>query len=111
MGLFSTFSSKPSADVSGGASFRDSGSRRLSPREVGTQVRRDLHKKLGGHTGEEVFNILNAHSDRDSAFGAKGISGKEIDGMLGMLRANHRDNLSSSEINDVEAILREHFND
>lgn len=111
MGLFSTFSSKPSSSASSGASFGDSGSRHLSPREVETQVRRDLSDKLGGHTGEGVFNILRGHLDRDGAFGAKGISGKEIDGTLKMLRENHRDDLSGSEIDHVETILRKHFDD
>ena len=110
MGLFSVFpsSQKP---ASGGPSLADS-DRHISPREASRQVRYDLHDRLGRIKGEEVYNTLQAHMDRDGGFfDTHGVSGKEIDQMMSTLRENHQDNLHDSEVAHVEEILRKHFND
>lgn len=98
-------------EASNDSSFGDSRVKNLSPYELRKQVRGDLHDKLGRNKGEEVFNILTAHLDKDRMFEAKGVSGREIDSTLKMLRENHQDNLHDSEIGHVEDVLRKHFND
>jgi hypothetical protein len=109
MGLFSVFPSsrKP---VSGAPSL--GAERHISPLEARKQVRFDLHDKLGRTKGEEVYNVLEAHMDKDGGFfDTHGVSGKEVDEMIGNLRENHRDNLHDHEVAHVEEILRKHFND
>lgn len=107
MGLFYTAPRKPSMPTSGTTSFSHSG--HLSSREVVKEVRRDLHDRLGEHKGEQVFEILNAHLDRDN--GRTGVSGQEVEGMLSMLERDHHDNLHSNDIAHIKEVLGKHFND
>lgn len=101
MGLFYTAPRKPAASFGG--------SQHLSVHEVKKEVRRDLHDRLGEHKGEQVFEILSGHLDREN--GRTGVSGREVDGMLTMLERDHHDNLHSNDIAHIKEVLGKHFND
>ncbi|MBP7060472.1 MAG: hypothetical protein KBA91_00655 [Candidatus Moranbacteria bacterium] len=107
MGLFSLAPRKSMSDAAGSTSF--GGSHHLSARELHGEVRRDLHARLGEHKGEQIFEMLSGHLDKDH--GSTGVSGHEIESTLTMLQENHSDNLHSRDIEHVREVLGKHFND
>ena len=109
MGFFYTAPKKP-ATPAAHDSFSGS-SRHISPRELREQVRHDLHDRLGQTKGESVYEILDAHLDRDHNSSAHGVSGREIDGMLRALEDNHQDRLHEQDIAHIRDVLGKHFHD
>lgn len=83
----------------------------MTPSEVKKQVRRDLGDRLGHHKGEQFFNVLEAHLDKDGGSGGRGVSGREVDTMLNELRENHRDSIHSDDIARAKEILEKHLAD
>lgn len=108
MGLFFTAPKKPASDT--GGSFAKS-SHHISRNELREQVRHDLHDRLGTSKGESVYNVLDAHLDRDRGSGSQGVSGRELDDMVTSLQHNHEDNLHERDIEHIREVLGKHLND
>ncbi len=106
MGLFSTFSKKPSLSGTTGKPVSSFGNIRgkISRLEI-KNVHRDLVSRFGRTKGERIYSVLQPNMDREHGFGSSGITTREMSDAIENMEKNPYDGIDKGDTKKLRDVL------